>query len=94
MTWVTKHDSQGNIIKPGDLCVRCGRSGKPEFCIYVGDAWGGKSSNGDYGRFINADSSFSIKYSNVICVFDPIGDRRSEKGFKEIVRKFYEQGKK
>lgn len=86
-------DGAGNIIKPGDVCVRCSRSGKPEYCVFVGSVWGGKSSGGDYGRFINESGFTSVKYSNVLLAFDPMSDRRPKIATNELVRRFYEQGK-
>ncbi len=93
MTWVRNEDGLGNVIKPGDVCVRSTRSGKPEYCVFVGSVWGGKSSGGAYGRFITQSGFTSIKYTNVLLAFDPMSERRASNGIKALVRRFYEKGK-
>lgn len=95
MTWMRNNkDGVGNTINPGDVCVRSTRSGKPEYCVFVGSVWGGKGSRGLYGRFVTPSGFTSIKYSNVLLAFDPMSERRAESGIKELVRTFYEKGNK
>lgn len=94
MTWKTNYDGQGNIIKPGDVCIRNTRNGKCEYLIYVDSVWGGQTSKGDFGRFLSKDGFTSIKYINVLFAFDPMSKRRATKGVQELIRKFYEQGNK
>ena len=93
MTWKTNKDGVGNILNPGDVCVRNIRSGSCEYIVFVGSVWGGKTSQGEYGRFLNRDGFTSIKYRNVLLAFDPISERRAKIGIDELVRRFYEQGK-
>ena len=93
MVWINNYDSQGNIIKPGDVCARCTRNGSTNYCVFLGSAWGGSNSNGDYGRFISDTGKCSIKFSNIIFVLDPLGERIPTEGYKELVRTFYEQNK-
>ncbi len=94
MTWMHSKDGAGNIIRPGDLCVRSTRNGHPEYCIFVGSVWGGKASGGEYGRFLTPSGFTSIKYSNSLLAFDPMSERKAEKGIKDLVRRFYEKGDK
>ena len=93
MIWKPNHDSYGNVINPGDICIRNLRSGGCEYIVFVGSVWGGKTSLGEYGRFLNRDGFTSIKYSNVLLAFDHVSDRRAKIGIDELVRRFYEQGK-
>lgn len=86
-----KKDAYGQTLKPGDICARS-VGGKPELIIYKGDSWGGNKSRGEFGRFITPDGPRSVKYTNVLFAFDPIGTRhtRAEQVTK-IVREFYEE---
>lgn len=94
MTWKTNKDGVGNIICPGDICIRSLRNGKCEYIIFVDSVWGGETSKGEYGRFISTRGFTSIKYSNVLLAFDPMSTRTASVGIAELTRKFYEQGKK
>ncbi len=93
MTWLNKHDGQGNVIKVGDVCVRSSRNGRCEYCVFAGDVWGGKSSTGEYGRFICENGISSIKYRNVLLAFSSTSNRRPKQGVNDLIRRFYEQGK-
>ena len=92
--WVHSKDGAGNIIKPGDICVRSTRSGKPEYCVFVGSVWGGRASAGEYGRFLVDSGATSVKLSNVLLAFDPMSERRPTQKALALVRRFYEQGAK
>ena len=87
-----KTDGAGNIIKPGDVCVRY-RSGKLEYIVFKRGVWGGRLSRGEFGRFITDDGFSSIKYRNVLFAFDPMSLRRAEVGIKKLTRMFYERGR-
>lgn len=93
MTWKTNQDGVGNVLIPGDICVRSLRGGKCIYCIFVGSVWGSKSSKGEYGKFLTSNGFSSFKLSNVLLAFDPISERRATIGISELTRKFYEQGK-
>lgn len=93
MTWKINKDKYGNVINPGDICIHNLRGSGCEYVVFVGSVWGGKTSLGKYGRFLNGNGFTSIKYSNVLLAFDPISDRRATVGINELVRRFYEQGK-
>lgn len=92
----SKVDSQGQELNPGDVCVRMVKDGKfnkskLEFCVYKKASWGGKNSEGKFGRFETPNGPRSIKYSSVLFVFDPINKRFSQsREAKECTRKFYE----
>lgn len=89
----TKRDSTGEAIKPGDMCLYTRRQGSErivEFCIYIGDTKG-NGSTGNYGQFKTTTGKRSLKYSNIIFAFDPLGERRNQsEQVKEIIRKYYE----
>lgn len=85
-----KHDKYGQVIYPGDVCVRASKKGA-EFVIYKKHSWGSKKSRGEFGRFITPNGECSVKYSSVIFVFNPLGDRRSKtEQVTKLIRKFYE----
>lgn len=88
MTILNKIDGAGNVIKPGDVCIRH-MKGKLEYIIYKKEVWGGQGSKGEFGRFVTNSGETSIKLSNVLFAFDPMGKRRPE--VREIIRKFYEE---
>lgn len=93
MTWKTNKDGAGNVIHPGDVCVRNLRGSSCEYIVFVDSVWGGKNSKGEYGRFLNRNGFTSIKYRNVLLAFDPVSERRAKIGINELVRNFYEQGR-
>lgn len=80
-------DKYNQEILPGDLCIY-----KGEFLIYVKRSYGSKLiGKGEYGQFIAGDKRRSIKFRNVVFMFDPMGKRRnSSKIITELCRKFYE----
>lgn len=89
-----KYDKYGQVISPGDICVRITKDGQYsrnlEFCLYKGVTRGSKAT-GKFGRFITPKGESSIKHSNVVFAFDPMGKRRSQTDeVNEMVRKFYE----
>lgn len=93
----SKRDSSGQVIHPGDVCVRIVRDdrnfnkGSLEYCVYKGEAWGGSGSKGEYGRFITSGGNRSIKYTSILFAFDPMGKRRaSTEEIRELTKKFYE----
>lgn len=89
-----KRDKYGQEIKPGDVCVRLVRGNMTstlQFCVFEKPAWGGKGSKGEFGRFITPDGTRTIKYTNVVFMFDSMSDRRSRaEQVIEVTRKFYE----
>lgn len=85
-----KYDALGAEIKPGDICVRGTKSGI-EPVIYRGETTANGKSTGKFGRFYTAKGKTSIRYSNVIFAFDPVGDRRNKSEEVQLLtRKFYE----
>lgn len=88
-----KKDRYGRDIEIGSVCA-WSHNGKVELVIYEKSAWGGENTAGEFGRFITADQTRSIKYSSVVFVFDPIKDSRTTAPIvKELMEKYYE-GKK
>ena len=90
-----KLDKKGQELNPGDVCVRLVRTGpysqNLEFIVYKGEVFGGKGSKGEFGRFITPSGQSSIKYSSVVFVFEPVGERRSESDeVQTVLRKYYE----
>ena len=81
-----KQDRYGQVIHPGDICVY-----NNKFVIYIKDSWGGQKSKGEYGRFETEAGTRTIKYTNVVFAFDPMGERRNQSTtIKGLCRKFYE----
>lgn len=86
----SKKDRFGQVLIPGDLCVY-----DKKFIVYKGETWGGSSSKREFGRFITPEGARTIKYTNVIFAFDPMGKRRSEASIiKDLTRRFYEGEKR
>lgn len=92
-----KHDSIGQVLTPGDVCVRLVKDnrnfnkGALEFCVYKGDTWGGKGSKGEFGRFITPQGVRSLKYTSIVFAFDPMSKRRATSNqITELIREFYE----
>lgn len=94
MTWINKKDAVGHIIKPGHICVKANRIGGCEYCIFIGSAWGGKRSTGEYGQFITTRGNTSVKYKNVLLAYDPLVTEGNVKEIKELVRTYYERKSK
>lgn len=96
MSRFKKKDAYGQVLNPGDVCVRLKRDKKKmssslEFCIYERESWGGESSKGEFGRFITPQGTRSIKYTSVVFAFDPMGERRNKSNeVTNITREFYE----
>lgn len=85
-----KRDAYGQVIHPGDICVRS-INDKVELVIYKGESWGGKESKGEFGRFITPSGNRSLKYTGVVFAFDPMGERRNKsEQVTKLVREFYE----
>lgn len=85
-----KKDAYGQVLKPGDVCARS-NGNKVELVVYKGVSWGGNQSKGEFGRFITTSGSRSLKYTSVIFVFDPMGERRNKAPeVTQITREFYE----
>lgn len=92
-----KKDATGQVIHPGDVCVRVIRDGRKfnksslEFCVYSKPSWGGKGSKGEYGQFITPHGKSSLKFTSVIFAFDPMGERRNKsEQVAKLAREFYE----
>ena len=84
-----KHDAYGQVLKPGDVCVRSTRS-RLEFCVYKGESRG-NNSKGTFGRFITDSGITSLKFTSVIFVFDGTSSegRRSKEAIP-LIRRYYE----
>ena len=86
----TKKDRYGQVLQPGDVCARTVNN-KVELVVYKGDSWGGNNSKGEFGRFITPDGTRTIKYTSVVFVFDPMGERHAKaEQVTKLVREFYE----
>ncbi len=91
-----KYDKYNQKLNPGNVCVRLVKdkfTTNIEFCIYKEEVRVSKSK-GTYGRFITPQGVRSIKYSNVIYVFDAISEGRSRaEEVKAITKQYYEGNK-
>lgn len=88
-----KYDAHGQPLTVGDVVARSNR-GRVELLVYKGESWGGKNSKGEFGRFLGDDGQITVKYNNVIFVFDPMSQRRAKSNqINILIREFYE-GKK
>ena len=84
-----RYDAYGQVLKPGDVCVAKTKDKGPRFCIYKHEVK--KSRRGEYGRFITEKGVTTIKFTNVVFVFDTLTDRRGKtEAVNELVRAFYE----
>jgi hypothetical protein len=92
-----KYDKYGQVLRPGNVCVRLVKDNLKSsigFCIYKEEVRGSKSK-GTYGRFITPEGVRSIKYSNVIFVFDTISETRSKSNtVRELTKQYYEGKRK
>lgn len=88
-----KYDKYGQVIHPGNVCVRLIKEQYTrtiEFCVYKEDVRGSKSK-GTYGRFITDKGVRSIKYSNVIFVFDKWSKRVADiPEITKMIQEYYE----
>lgn len=87
-----KYDKYGQLLTPGDICIRQTKDGpyrrNIEFVLYKGVGKG--SVTGEYGRFITTEGESSIKHSSVIFAFDPLSERRARTDeIKKITSKYY-----
>lgn len=85
-----KHDMYGEILYPGDVCAYNG-NGKVELVVYKKGSFGGRGSRFEFGQFITARGTRSLKFTSVAFAFDPMGKRRnSSQSVKQLIRNFYE----
>ena len=86
----TKLDKYGYPIQAGDVCA-ISLNDDVQLAVYKSDSWGGPNSKGEYGRFITPTGVRTLKHSNVVFVFDPLGKRRSTaKLVQTMIQEFYE----
>lgn len=85
-----KHDSYGQVLKPGDVCVMHDKSKGLKFCVYKEEVR--NSTKGEYGKFITAKGTVTLKFTSVVFVFDTLTDRRGKsEEVTKLVRGFYEE---
>lgn len=81
-----KKDKYGQAIMPGNVCVYDGR-----FVVFKRHSWGGASSKGLYGVFIDNGKEVSVRYSSVLFVFEPSSKRHSEAPvLRKLLKEYYE----
>lgn len=84
-----KRDKYGQELNPGDI-VAISRKDKVELLIYKEEVYGGKKNGGLRGRFQDLEGTTTVKYSNVVFVFDPMGKRKAgTPAVKELIRRHY-----
>ncbi len=85
-----KRDRYGTQLTPGDICVRA-KDDKVEYIVYQKEVFGGKGSKGEFGRFRTSKGPVTIKYTSVVYVCDPMGERKYiPEEILDLTRSFYE----
>ena len=85
-----KKDRYGQALTPGCVCILWRRKGGPQFCVYKGGTRA-STATGKFGRFIIDSGEVSVKYDNVIFVFEPTSERRANTEIiTNLTRRYYE----